>query len=97
VQATGAGIEPEMALVIELASDLVNFAAAARHIGLEWLAEDEIDLDPSETIFLVDAKGQRQDKAISEELRTTRWAQPPKTGATQPEADALAGGGAGSG
>jgi len=32
-------------------------------------------------------------KAISEELHTTR-AQPPVTGATQPEVDALAGGGA---
>jgi hypothetical protein len=52
VQATGAGIEPEMALVIELATGLDNFVSAARGIGLEWLAEDEIDLDPIETIFL---------------------------------------------
>lgn len=62
VQATAAGIEPEMALVIELATDLSNFVGAAKRIGLEWLAEDEIDLDPSEAIFAINAKGQRQDK-----------------------------------
>ncbi len=62
IQATGAGIEPELALVIELATEPSNFAAAARAIGLEWLAEDEIDLEPSETICPINAKGQRQDK-----------------------------------
>lgn len=62
IQATGAGIEPELTLVIELATEPSNFAAAARAIGLEWLAEDEIDLEPSETICPINAKGQRQDK-----------------------------------
>ena len=62
IQATGAGIEPELALVIELATEPSNFTAAARAISLEWLAEDEIDLEPSETICPINAKGQRQDK-----------------------------------
>ena len=62
LQATAAGIEPEMALVIELATDASNFVAAAKVIGFEWLAEDEIDLDPSETIYPVNATGQRQEK-----------------------------------
>jgi hypothetical protein len=71
VQATGAGIEPEMALVIELATDLGSFRVAARGIGLEWLAEDEIDLDPSETIFPINAKGERQDKPFHGRLFLT--------------------------
>ncbi|WP_295441631.1 hypothetical protein [uncultured Thiodictyon sp.] len=71
VQATGAGIEPEMALVIELATDLSSFVAAARGIGLEWLAEDEIDLDPSETIFPINKKGQRQNKPFHGRLFLT--------------------------
>jgi hypothetical protein len=71
VQATGAGIEPEMALVIELATGLENFVSAARDIGLEWLAEDEIDLDPNETIFAINSKGQRQDKPFHGRLFLT--------------------------
>lgn len=35
VQASAVGIEPEMALVIELAAEPSNFAAAARAIGLD--------------------------------------------------------------
>ncbi len=62
LQASAAGIEPEMALVIELATNPNNFVAAARMIGLEWLAEDEVDLDPGETIHPLNAKGQRLDK-----------------------------------
>jgi len=71
VQMTGAGIEPEMALVIELATGLDNFVSAARGIGLEWLAEDEIDLDPNETIFAINSKGQRQDKPFHGRLFLT--------------------------
>jgi len=62
LQASAAGIEPEMALVIELATEPGNFAAAARAIGLEWLAEDEIEIEPSEAICPLNAKGERQDK-----------------------------------
>jgi hypothetical protein len=62
LQVTAAGIEPEMALVIELATDTSNFVAAAKVIGLEWLAEDETEFDPSETIYPVNGKGQRQEK-----------------------------------
>ena len=40
VQSSAAGIEPEMALVVELATSPGNFSAAARAIGLEWLAEE---------------------------------------------------------
>jgi hypothetical protein len=62
IQASATGIEPEMALVIELATEPTSFASAARAIGLEWLAEDEIELDPTETIFPINKKGERQDK-----------------------------------
>jgi len=62
VQASAAGIEPEMALVIELATEPGNFAAAARAIGLEWLAEDEIEIEPSEAIYPLNDKGERQEK-----------------------------------
>jgi Subtilase family len=62
IQASATGIEPELALVIELAADLGNFAAAARVIGLEWLAEDEIEIQPTEAIFLLSPKGEREGK-----------------------------------
>ncbi len=62
IQASAAGIEPEMALVLELATTPANFAAAARAIGLEWLAEEEIELDPSDAIHPLNQKGERQDK-----------------------------------
>ena len=62
IQASTAGIEPEMALVVELATTPGNFAAAARAIGLEWLAEEEIELDPTDAIHPLNNKGERQDK-----------------------------------
>ena len=62
IQASATGIEPEMALVIELATEPGNFASAARAIGLEWLAEDEIEIAPSEAICPLNAKGERQEK-----------------------------------
>jgi hypothetical protein len=71
IQANAAGIEPEMALVIELATEPSNFAAAARAIGLEWLAEDEIDIDPSDEIHRLNPKGQRQDKPYQGRLFLT--------------------------
>lgn len=71
IQAAATGIEPEMALVIELASDPRDFAKAAAQIGLEWLAEDEIDLEPTEAIFPVDKHGQRSDKVFNGRLFLT--------------------------
>jgi hypothetical protein len=71
IQATASGIEPEMALVIELATDPGNFAKAATKIGLEWLAEDEIDLAPTDQIHPVDRHGQRRDKAFTGRLFLT--------------------------
>jgi len=71
IQATASGIEPEMALVIELATDPGNFARAATKIGLEWLAEDEIDLAPTDQIHPVDKHGQRRDKAFTGRLFLT--------------------------
>jgi len=62
IQASAVGIEPETALVIELATEPSNFAAAARAIGLEWLAENEIEIAPSEAIYPLNAKGKRQEK-----------------------------------
>ena len=62
VQSNAAGVEPEMALVIELATSPGNFSAAARAIGLEWLAEEEIECDPSDAIHPLNPKGERQDK-----------------------------------
>lgn len=64
LQASMAGTEPEMALVIELATDPNHFVAAAQAIGLEWLAEDEVDLDPNDRICPLNAKGQRQEKSF---------------------------------
>ncbi|MCG6861406.1 MAG: S8 family peptidase [Chromatiaceae bacterium] len=71
IQASAAGIEPEMVLVIELATEPSSFAAAARAIGLEWLAEDEIDIDPSDAIHPLNAKGKRQDKRFQGRLFLT--------------------------
>ncbi len=71
IQASASGIEPEMALVIELATDPSNFAKAATRIGLEWLAEDEIDLEPTDEIYTVDNRGRRRGKEFHGRLFLT--------------------------
>jgi hypothetical protein len=71
IQASAVGIEPETALVIELATEPSNFAAAARAIGLEWLAENEIEIAPSEAIYPLNAKGKRQEKPYRGQLFLT--------------------------
>lgn len=71
IQASASGIEPEMALVIELANDPNKFAKAAARLGLEWLAEDEIDLEPTGEIYTVDKTGQRRDKPFNGRLFIT--------------------------
>ena len=71
IQASASGIEPEMALVIELATDPNKFAKAAARLGLEWLAEDEIELEPTGEIYTVDKTGQRRDRSFNGRLFIT--------------------------
>lgn len=71
IQDTALNLEPEMALVIELATEIRNFAAAAERIGMEWLAEDEIELEPTDELHRVTDKGSRSSGFIQGRLFLT--------------------------
>lgn len=54
-------IAPERALVLEVAGSLVDFQAlAARVEGLEFLGDEEIEFDPDEDFFEMDAREGRE-------------------------------------
>ena len=65
-----AGLAPERVIVFEVAGSIGDFAAATKHIpGLEYLAEQDIDLQPDDDFWVEDTrkgtKGQpRWDKPV---------------------------------
>ncbi|WP_424983822.1 S8 family peptidase [Maritalea sp. S77] len=65
-----AAIAPERALVFEIASTVVDFHRALRQIsGLEFLGEDEDELEPNDDFATTDKDGNRRDdKAVPRRL-----------------------------
>ena len=65
VSGSVAGFEPETVLVIEIAGSVNEFRQAIEAIGLEWLAEWDIDdVPPDEDFFESNSKGERTSKSV---------------------------------
>lgn len=70
LQEDPAAIAPERALVFEIASSKVDFHRALRQVsGLEFLGEDEDEVDPDDDFITIDDRGrQREDKVVARRL-----------------------------
>ncbi len=70
VSTTVTGLEPEMALVIEIAGTIEDFKQAIEATeGLEWLGEWDVkEMQPDEDFYEINQQGDRQDKPMSGRL-----------------------------
>ena len=65
------GVDPEFALVFEVAGSVSDFAAAVKAAGMEWLLDGDTQLDPDEEFFRIRKDGTRSDSKISAKLYLT--------------------------
>ena len=56
------GLAPERVIVFEVAGSITNFAAACSRVGLEYLTEQELKVEPDEDFWVVDKRKQREGK-----------------------------------
>ena len=65
------GVDPEFALVFEVAGSVLNFAAAVKNAGMEWLLDCDTQFDSDDEFFLVKENGTPRNSKISAKLYLT--------------------------